>query len=382
MKGHIRQRSRGHWAIVLDVRDGSTGERKRRWHSFAGTKRAAQTECARLIAELKAGICLEPTKATASQFLDRWLDYVRSRVSAKSHERYVDLCRKNIGPLLGRVALTKLQPVQISDAYAKALASGHRKANRGLSPRTVHHLHRIFKQALKQAVRWQLIARNPADLVEPPKVERQALRTYDLAQTVELLTAMRETRMYIPTTLAVLCGLRRGEIAALRWRHVDLAGAAIAVVESVEETKAGVRCKETKTGRGRSVALSPTTVDALKAWRTKQAEELLRVGTRPNGDTFVVTQADGAPLRPRSLTHEWVRLLARTNLPRLRFHDLRHAHATHLLAAGVHPKVASERLGHSKVGITLDLYSHVMPGMQEDAVLKVEAALKAARGLS
>ncbi len=94
MKGHVRQRSHGHWAIVLDVRDGSTGERKRRWHSFAGTKREAQTECARLIAELKAGICLEPTKTTVSQFLDRWLDYVRSRVSAKSYERYADLCRK------------------------------------------------------------------------------------------------------------------------------------------------------------------------------------------------------------------------------------------------------------------------------------------------
>jgi integrase len=120
-------------------------------------------------------------------------------------------------------------------------------------------------------------------------------------------------------------------------------------------------------------------IEELQAWRVRQAQELLRLGIRAGGETFVVTQADGNPLQPDSLTHEWVRLLASSNLPRLRLHDLRHAHATHLLASGVHPKVASECLGHSKVGITLDLYSHVMPGMQEDAVAKVDAALRAAR---
>jgi integrase len=120
-------------------------------------------------------------------------------------------------------------------------------------------------------------------------------------------------------------------------------------------------------------------IEELKAWRVRQAQEFLRLGLRPDGDSFVVTQADGSPLQPNSLTHEWVRLIGQTSLPRLRLHDLRHAHATHLLAAGINPKIASERLGHSKVGITLDLYSHVMPGMQEDAVAKVDAALRAAK---
>jgi integrase len=183
--------------------------------------------------------------------------------------------------------------------------------------------------------------------------------------------------MFIPTLLAVLCGLRRGEIAALRWRRVGLDAGKIEVVESAEQTAAGVRYKEPKSGRARNVALSGTVVDELKAWRLRQAEEFLRLGARPDGDTFVVTKADGSPLQPRSLTHEWVRVLGTTALPRMRFHDLRHAHATHMLASGVHPKVASERLGHSKVGITLDLYSHVLPGMQEDAAAKVDAALRA-----
>ena len=379
MKGHIRERSPGHYAIILDVRDPSTGKRKRRWHSFAGNKREAQIECARIVSAMTGGNYLEPNKTTVAEFLDRWLDHIKSQVSPRSHERYVEIARKNLVPLIGGVIVGKLRPVQISTAYSKALASGRRDGTGGLSPRTVHHLHRILKQALGQAVRWELLARNPADAVDPPKVERNAMQTYDLPQTVALIEHLRPTRLHVPVILAVLCGLRRGEISALRWRSVDLTAGQLAVVESAEQTNVGVRYKEPKSGRARNVALSATVIEELKAWRVRQAQELLKLGIRPDGDTFVVTQVDGSPLQPRSLTHEWVRLIGGAGLPRIRFHDLRHAHATHLLASGVHPKVASERLGHSKVGITLDLYSHVMPGMQEDAVAKVDAALRAAR---
>jgi integrase len=208
--------------------------------------------------------------------------------------------------------------------------------------------------------------------------ERQPLHTYDMAQTAELIEAMRVTRMFVPTLLAVLCGLRRGEIAAIQWRSVDLAAASLAVVASAEQTKAGIRYKEPKSGRARTVALSATVVEELRAHRIRQAEELLRLGVKLSDDTFVVAQPDGSPLQPNSLTHEWVRLLKKTALPPVRFHDLRHAHATHLLSTGVHPKVASERLGHSRVGITLDLYSHVLPGMQENAAARVDDALRAA----
>jgi integrase len=231
---------------------------------------------------------------------------------------------------------------------------------------------------LQQAVRWRNLVFNPCDAVKPPRVGAKAMQTYDMAQTVDLIEAMRGTRMLAPTLLAVLCGLRRGEIAALRWRNVDLVKGDLAIVESAEQTKAGVRYKEPKGGRSRTVALSATMVEELRRHRLVQAQEMLRLGVRLTDDSFVAAQADGSPLQPRSLTHEWVRLIAKTTLPRIRFHDLRHAHATHLLASGVHPKVASERLGHSKVGITLDLYSHVLPGMQADAAAKVDDALKAA----
>jgi integrase len=378
MRGSIRERSPGRWAIILEQTDAATGKRKRKWHSFAGTKRQAQIECARLISAMKGGTYLEPDKTTLAVFFDRWIDHIKSQVSPRSHERYAFIARKNIVPLIGGIALNKLRPTQISIAYSTALATGRRDGTGGLSPRTVHHMHRILKQALGQAVKWEILHRNPCDAVDPPKVEHVAMQTYDLPQTAELIDALRGTRMLAPTLLAVLCGLRRGELAALRWKNVDMVGGQIAVVESAEETKAGVRYKEPKRGRSRTVALSGIMLAELRAHRARQAEELLLLGVRLHGDCFVVAQADGKPLKPTSITHEWVRLLGKTSLPRIRFHDLRHAHATHMLASGVHPKIASERLGHSKVGITLDLYSHVLPGMQADAVARVDEALQAA----
>jgi integrase len=209
-------------------------------------------------------------------------------------------------------------------------------------------------------------------------VERKQLTTYDIQQTAELLEGFRGNRMFIPTVLAGLCGLRRGEIAALQWKHVDLERRQIAVAQSAEQTRAGVRYKPPKSGRARTVAMSDTVTAELRTHRVAQAEGLLSLGVRLSEDTFVVAQADGSPLQPNSLSHEWVRQIGKIGLPRIRYHDLRHAHATHLLLSGVHPKVASERLGHSKVGITLDLYSHVLPGMQEDAAARVDDALRIA----
>jgi integrase-like protein len=184
MKGHIRERSPGHWAIIIDVPDPQTGKRRRKWHSFKGTKREAQIESARLVCEVKGGSYLEPTKTTFAQFLERWLDHAKAQVSPRTHERYSEIIRKNIFPLLGAVALSKLRPAQISAAYAKALASGRRDGKGGLAPTTVVYMHRLIKQSLGQAVRWELLSRNAAEAVDPPKIERGPLTTYDMAQTV------------------------------------------------------------------------------------------------------------------------------------------------------------------------------------------------------
>jgi integrase len=379
MKGHIRERSPGHWAIILEQRDPATGKRKRKWHSFEGTKREAQIECSRLITAITGGTYVEQNKITLSAFLSRWLDHIKSQVSPKSFERYAGIVNQNIRPALGAVILTKLKPAQISDLYAAALANGRRddKAG-GLAPRTVGHMHRVLKQALNQAIRWELLNRNPADAVDPPKVEWKPVQTYDLPQTADVIEHFRGRSLFIPVLLASLCGLRRGEICALRWKNVDLDGAQLSVVESMEQTKAGLRFKPPKSGKGRTVALSETVAAELRAYRIKRAQEMLKLGAGLSDDDLVIAHEDGSQITPIYVSQQWGRLIAKTPLARLRFHDLRHAHATHMLANGVHPKVASERLGHSKVGITLDLYSHVIPGMQAEAAATVDAALQKA----
>jgi integrase len=288
VKGHIRERSPGHWAIVVDLRDPATGQRKRKWHSFRGTKREAQVECARLVSEIHGGTYLAPDKTTVAQFLECWLEHAKPTIAPRTYERYTEIARKNLVPRLGAIVLTKLRPAQISQAYSKALASGRRDGKGGLSPRTVHHCHRILKQALGLAVRWQMLARNPCDAVDPPKVGRAKRGVYDIGQTAELIEAMRGTRMFIPTVLAALLGLHRGELAALRWRNIDLAAGQLAVVESAEQTRTGVRYKDPKSGRSRTVAMSATVITELRAHRLRQAEELLRLGVRLTEDSFVV----------------------------------------------------------------------------------------------
>ena len=230
-------------------------------------KREAQIECANLISTIKAGTYIEPDKTTVAQFLERWLENTRSNVSPRTHERYAEIVRKNIAPAARQRNSGQAEACSNLRRVLQALSQGRRDGNGGLSPQTVLHMHRVLKQALKQGVRWELLHRNPADAVQPPKIEKRRMATYDMAQTAALLEALRGQRIYVPALLAVLCGLRRGEIAALRWGNVDLDKGNLAVVESIEQMNGTVRRKETKSGRVRTVALPPTVRDELKAHR-------------------------------------------------------------------------------------------------------------------
>ena len=376
MKGSIKQRSPGSYTITIYLgKDPVT--KKKKWHTatIRGSKRDAQTECAKLIAAITGGSFSEPNKVTVAEFLERWLTHMTTQVDARTHVGYAEKVRKNIVPLLGQVLLTKLRSDQIEAAYTKALASGRCDGNGGLSPRTVHHLHRILKQALKLAVKWKLLAVNPCDAVDAPKVEKKEMKTYDMPQTVDALNEMRQTRFLIAYLLAAMCGLRRGEISALRWKNVDLDACALRVVQTARQIGTKVDYKPVKNTKGRPVALSPIMVYELRAHRARQTEELLRLGIKSTGDSFVFAQPEGTPIKPGSITNEWKRLVGKHALPGIRFHDLRHTHATAMLASGIHPKIAQERLGHSTIAITMDLYSHVMPNMQADAVATMDDAL-------
>ena len=385
MRGSVQKKNKNSWRLVFDLDRDHTGRRRQKVVAFKGSKRNAEIELARLISELENGGFVEPQTLTLGDYLERWLDSQKaSSVSAKTFERYDEICRMHLVPNLGSNRLQKLQPMQIQSYYSEAHKNGRLNGKGGLSARTVLHHHRILRQALQQAVRWRLISINPADAVKPPKPVRKEMETLSDDDTAKLLNGFQDTNYFVPVLIAVTTGLRQGEILALRWGDIDFEKRSLSVRRTLEKTRQhGLRFKEPKTKRSsRVVVLPKLTLDALRQHRIAQAELQLKIGMRPSKDSLVVARATGDPINPRTFTNEFTRLLVNirktVDMPRITFHGLRHTHATQLLSSGIHPKIAQERLGHSTIATTMDLYSHVTESMQEDAALRVDEVLRSA----
>ena len=381
MRGHIRKRGKASWAVVLDLGRDASGSRRQKWHSVKGTRRDAEREMSRILGELNMGSYVEPARMSVGEFLDRWLaDYAKPKVTSKTFERYGEMIDGHIRPALGTYLLPKLAPLHIQSFYSRALATGRKDGKGGLSAQSVVHFHRVLHKALAQAVKWQLLARNPVDAVEPPRAERNEMRALDEDETAKLLALLEGTRLHMPVFLAVTTGLRRGEILGLRWSNIDLETGTLTVVQSLEQTKAGLKFKSPKTHRSRrSIALPQMTVEALRSHRAAQAEEKLALGPAYEENGLVCPRPGGGPWAPDVFSTAFAAFVRRSDMKAFRFHDLRHSHASHLLRLGVHPKVVSERLGHSSVSITLDTYSHLLPGVQEDAVRRIDDLFKSAK---
>lgn len=375
--GHIRERSTGSWEIRYSLGADPSGKRRIATATVRGTRKDAERELRKLLRAKDDGTAIEPHRMTCGQWLDRWIGYQGGKVAPKTLERYAEIVENFLKPAFGGTPLLKLAPVHIEDAQKQWTVGGRRDGKQGgLAPRTRRHIHRIGRGAFRAAVSMQLLARNPFDATKPPKVENKKMTTLAPDQAARLLDGLRHTRTYWPTMIALATGMRRGEILALRWSRIDFERGTAHVAESIEQTKDGIRFKKPKSGKERSVTLPRFAINELRRLKAQQAEELLALGVRQTGETTVIARYDGEPLQPDSLTHEFVRLVARiADIPRVRFHDLRHTHATEMLRAGVHPKIASARLGHASVGITLDLYSHATDSMQQDAADRIDAAL-------
>jgi integrase len=364
--GHIRERSPGSWELRYSLgTDPATGKRRVATITVKGNHRAAEKELRRLLRTLDDGSHVDPSRQSVRQWLEQWLETVRTEVAPKTHERYGEIVRNFLIPTIGNLPLTKLAPVHIQQAYNR-WASGGRLDGKpgGLSPQTRRHIHRILRTALSRAVEQQVIVRNPADAFKKrlPKIERRTLMTLTAEQSVRLLEAIAHSRVYWPVLLALSTGMRRGEVLAVRWKNVDLERGTLRVMESLEQTKTGIRFKPPKTGRHRVITLPAYAVEDLRRLKRQQAEELLALGVRPTGDTLLCARADGKPHQPVSLTYEFARFMGRVkDLPRVRFHDLRHTHATQLLVSGVH------RLGTARPCIGWDHARLVQPRHRHDA---------------
>jgi integrase len=369
MKGHIRERSPGHWAIVIDARD-QTGQRKRRWYSFRGTKRQAQIECARLISEQQRGSAIEPTKVTVAEFLDRFeRDWVAVHVGARSAERY-HYSLSHVRQHLGDRMLQKIQPADLATLYANLVRAG-------LAPRTVRLVHTMLHRALNQGKIWGVIRDNAAELAKPAKAPDRETVMLQPDQAAALLDRLRGKPLYLIASLALGTGARRNEMLALRWQDVDLDAGRLTISQALEQTAAhGIRVKDPKTRHGRrTISLPGHVVDELRQhWRDQREQRLaLGLGKAP-ADSPVFATVDGKFLSPNAITKAWPCAMAAIGMPDVTLHSLRHTHASLLIASGMDILTISRRLGHSSPTITLNVYGHLIHGGDDRAAQVVGEA--------
>jgi integrase len=376
VKGHIYKRAKGSWTIIYDLpADSVTGKRRQKSQTVKGTKRDAERALREVLLSLEQGTYVKPNKITLGAWLRHWLkDYVSMNTTDRTQESYTSIVERHLIPSLGKVILTDLQAVHIQSYYADKLSKGRADGKGGLSARSIVYHHRILSNSLDYAVKMGVVVRNMVKLVQPPRVAKVTMNTLSPEEVTRFLDAARETDYYVYFATLLYTGLRRGELLALRWRNLDFESATLTVVETAYKLGNGnYVIKEPKTTQSRrTVTLPHSLVELFKVYRA--AQELLRIqlGVSLDADDFVFIRPDGSPINPNAVTLAFKRITKKAMLRSVRIHDLRHTYATLMLKAGVHPKVVSERLGHANIGITLDIYSHVLPGMQETAAEKFD----------
>jgi integrase len=380
MTGNITRRGLHSWRLKFEAgeRDPQTGRRNTRTMTVRGTKKAAQAELTRLLAEIDNGISIDPSKVTVAEYIRAWLDGPDS-LSPKTAERYRQLAEQQIIPHLGTVALQKLRPAQVAAWHGILLKSGG-KDGRPLSARTVGHAHRVLHQALARAAKSEIVSRNVASVLSPPKVDAPEIKILAADQIGELLTRLKGHPLHTIATVAIGTGMRRGELCGLAWGDVDLDGGMIRVEHSMEETSAGTRMKSPKTRHGRrSIKPPPVAATALRVHRREQLELRFALGAGAlMAADLVFTTPTGRPLSPDNLSRDWARAVRARKLPPTTFHALRHVHASALIAAGVDVLTISRRLGHSSPTVTLSVYGHLFSNTDATAADAIEAAMRAA----
>jgi integrase len=367
-RGNIRKRGRNSWQIKFDVPVG--GQRRTKFVTVQGTRQDAQRELAKLLTAADAGLLVDPSNMTVEQYLRQWLDGATAQ-SPKTLERYAELAARQIVPHLGDVKIQKLTVEQIRSWHRALLDTG-------LSARTVGHAHRLLRLVLGHAVRAGTLPRNVAAIERPPAVEADEVEIMPPEQLPAILSQLQGSTIYPIVSLALATGMRRGELLALRWSDIDLNKGTLRVERSVEETKAGLRVKPPKTKRAkRNLTLHGAAVAMLHAHRKQQLELRMRLGQgRPDDDAWVFSNIEGGLISPHSVSRSWRRFLIDHKLPRVSFHALRHTHASVLIADGVPIPTVSRRLGHSKSSITLDVYTHLLPGADQQAADAIAKVLK------
>ena len=361
------------YKVIVELGADGDDKRRRKTENYHN-KREAEKRLTELLRQADTGMLTDTKKMTVGKYFEYWLEnYCKPNLAASTYYGYDLIVKKHIGPILGALFLDKLQPAHIQNYYSQALKGGRKggkgERGEGLSPTTVLYHHRVLREALKHAVRWQILARNPADACTPPRKDRPEMQIFSEEQITRLLDHLRGSYLYMPTYLAIASGMRAGEILGLSWSDVDLEAGAITVRRALQRFKKGETPtfgKPKTSGSMRRVDLFPDAIAELKGQRKELAAQRLMAGGCWQDYDLVCCHADGSPISPASFARTFKDKTGELKMTG-RFHDLRHSHATFLLKHGVHPKVVAERLGHSNIGITMDTYSHVLPTMGKQA---------------
>jgi integrase len=356
-----------------------TLENRKRKVFYGKTRKEVQEKLKVALREQQQGTLVTTPKQTLAQFLTDWLENSQKQsVRPRTYERYEELVRLHIVPVLGRCELQKLSAQHLQTFYAK-------KAGEELSATTINHFHNVLHKALDTAVKWNLVARNVCDLVSPPRRKQYEVQPLTLEQVHKLLAVVEGHYMEALFKVALATGLRRGELMGLKWQDINFDTGVLQVRRILSRVPTKMPGKgyveaEPKTQKSRrSIVIAPFALEALKLHRERQRGVKLKVGSAWQDHDYVFCTSIGTHLNPtRDMLGQLKSLLKKAGLPDIRFHDLRHSAATLLLSVGVHPKVVQEILGHSQIGITLDVYSHVLPGMQQDAINRLNAVIEGA----
>ncbi len=353
-----RRKSDGKWVGSITLEDG------KRKVFYGKTQKEVQHKVNEALYEQQRGMLAISSDTTVQEYMEHWLEEIhKPLVKLGTYKNYQDLLRNYIIPGLGKFKLQNLTPQQVQAFY-----SG--KMKEGLSPKTINNIHGVLHKALGNAVKWNIVPRNVCDAVTPPRVARKEKTVLSMEQARDLLKQIKNHRMEALLTLAVVTGMREGELLALRWQDIDFVGCSLQIKRAVRYIKGyGHVESEPKTVKSRRKIMLPLfVVEILLRHKAQQEEQQRMIGEAWTERDLVFTAVDGDYLALTTLRRAFNKVLKQAGLPHMRFHDLRHSAATILLSRGTHPKVVQEILGHSQISITLDIYSHVLPAMQEDVM--------------
>jgi len=378
MKGYLKKQNNKHgikgkesYRIGVYLGKDDDGKKCYQWETIKGGKKKAQERLQEILHQKNTGMLAIP-KGTLGEFIERWLkEYAKTNLSPRTAEGYESIYHSRLKSELGLVMLKDLKPAHIQKYYADLQASGKTSS-------TARHHAMMLHRVLEHAVKWQLLPRNPADAVTPPKNRHIEMKTLDESQAELILNEAMNTPYYTLFALALHTGARRSELLSLRWQDISFPGAELSISRSMHRLLNGEFIyRNTKTVKSnRSVALSPMTCQMLRHHLDNEMAQCSQLKIPFTNERLVFCRWNGEPLIPHTVSQAWRRLARRLGIKDIHFHSLRHTMATLMLERGIHPKIVQERLGHSSIAITMDTYSHVMPGMQKKAAETLDTILR------